>query len=138
MPLYQFETLLPKVAPSCYIFDNAVIIGDVTLEEDVSIWSGVTIRGDNDRIVIGRGSNVQEASVLHVDADNPLIIGPNVTVGHQAVLHGCSIDEGSLIGIGAVILNQAKIGRNCLIGAGAIVPEGRQIPDNVSASLSTR
>ncbi|WP_087750820.1 gamma carbonic anhydrase family protein [Paraburkholderia caledonica] len=129
MPIYELHGRRPEISPSAYIFENAVIIGDVALSDDVSIWSGVTIRGDNDAIVIERGSNVQEGSVLHVDPECPLHIGPDVTVGHQAMLHGCTIGEGSLIGIGAVVLNKAKVGRNCLIGAGAIIPEGREIPD---------
>ena len=129
MPIYEYQNHRPAISSSAYVFENAVIIGKVTLSDDVSIWSGVTIRGDNDAIVVGKGSNVQEASVLHVDPENPLHIGPNVTVGHQAMLHGCTIGEGSLIGIGCIVLNKAKVGRNCLVGAGAIVPEGREIPD---------
>jgi len=129
MPLYQYQKRLPVISPQSFIFDSAVIIGDVTLHDDVSIWSGVTIRGDNDRIEIQRGSNVQESCVLHVDPNNPLLVGPNVTIGHQVVLHGCSIGEGSLVGIGAIVLNKARIGRNCLIGAGAIIPEEREIPE---------
>ena len=129
MPVYQYQDYLPNISPNTFIFDNAVIIGDVEIHDDVSIWSGVTIRGDNDKITIQRGTNVQESSILHVDPNNPLVIGPNVTVGHQVVLHGCSIGEGSLVGIGAIVLNKANIGRDCLIGAGAIIPEGREIPD---------
>jgi carbonic anhydrase/acetyltransferase-like protein (isoleucine patch superfamily) len=129
VPLYQYQDRSPTIHPSSFVFENVVIIGDVTIGEDVSIWAGVIIRGDNDAVVIGRGSNIQEACVLHVDPQNPLHIGPNVTVGHQVALHGCTIGEGSLIGIGAVVLNRAKVGRNCLIGAGAIIPEGKEIPD---------
>ncbi|MEX3764887.1 gamma carbonic anhydrase family protein [Paraburkholderia phenoliruptrix] len=129
MPIYQYQGRQPTISSSSFIFDNAVIIGDVTIGRNVSIWASVVIRADNDSIVIGDGSNVQEASVLHVDPQNPLNIGPNVTIGHQATLHGCTIGEGSMIGIGAVVLNRAKIGRNCLVGAGAIIPEGKQIPD---------
>ena len=130
MAIYQFESLTPVIDEDTFIFDSADIIGDVTLEAQVSIWSNVNIRGDNAPIKIGRGSNVQEGSVLHVDHGCPLTISSNVTVGHQAMLHGCTIGEGSLIGMQAIVLNNAKVGRNCLIGAGALVPEGREIPDN--------
>ncbi|TAL88701.1 MAG: gamma carbonic anhydrase family protein [Candidimonas sp.] len=130
MAIYQFETLTPCIDGDTFVFESADIIGDVTLEAGVSIWSNVSIRGDNAPIKIGCGSNVQENSVLHVDAGCPLTIDNNVSIGHQAMLHGCTIHEGSLIGMQAVVLNNAVIGRNCLIGAGALVPEGRHIPDN--------
>jgi len=129
MPLYQIDDLCPKVDPEAWIFDNAVLIGDVRVEAGVSIWPGVTIRADNAPIVIGKGSNIQEGSVLHVDPDTPLTIEDRVTVGHQAMLHGCTVRSGSLIGMQAIVLNRAVIGKNCLIGAGAIIPEGREIPD---------
>lgn len=119
----------PAINSSAYIFENAAIIGKVTLSGDVSIWSGVVIRGDNDAIVVAKGSNVQEASVLHVNPESPLHIEPNVTVGRQAMLHGCAIGEGSLIGIGCIVLNKAKMGRICLVGVDAIVPEGREVLD---------
>ena len=109
--------------------DSADIIGNVTLEAGVSIWSHVSIRGDNDAILIRRGTNIQEGSVLHVDEAVPWR-SANVTVGHQAMLHGCTIHEGALVGMQAIVLNNAVIGRNCLIGAGAIIPEDRVIPDN--------
>ncbi len=130
MAIYQFESLTPNIDADTFVFESADIIGDVTLEAGVSIWSNVSIRGDNAPIRIGRESNVQENSVLHVDAGCPLTIGDNVSIGHQAMLHGCTVHEGTLIGIQAVVLNNAVIGRNCLIGAGALVPEGRHIPDN--------
>jgi carbonic anhydrase/acetyltransferase-like protein (isoleucine patch superfamily) len=130
MAIYQLENLIPRIDDSAYVADSAEIIGDVTLEAQASIWPHVTIRGDNAPIVIGRGSNIQESSVLHVDVGHGLVVGPNVTVGHQAMLHGCTIQEGALVGIQAIVLNDAVVGRNCLIGAGAIVPEGRIIPDN--------
>ncbi|MEO6984219.1 MAG: gamma carbonic anhydrase family protein [Paralcaligenes sp.] len=130
MAIYQFQSLTPSIDADTFIFESADIIGEVTLAAGVSIWAHVSIRGDNAPIKIGRGSNVQEGSVLHVDAGCPLTIGNNVTVGHQAMLHGCTIHDGSLIGMQAVVLNNAVIGRNCLIGAGALVPEGRHIPDN--------
>jgi carbonic anhydrase/acetyltransferase-like protein (isoleucine patch superfamily) len=129
MPIYQLDHLTPQIDPSAWVHESAVIIGDVRLGPNVSIWPNVSIRGDNIEIDIGAGSNVQEGCVLHVDPDTPLIIHENVTVGHQAMLHGCVIGSGSLIGMQAIILNHAVIGKNCLIGAGAIVPEGREIPD---------
>lgn len=130
MPIYQLDNLVPDIAPGAYVADSADIIGQVTLREGVSIWSHVAIRGDNEPITVGRNSNVQESSVLHVDAGCPLVVGENVTVGHQAMLHGCTIQDGALIGMQAIVLNRAVVGRNCLVGAGAIVPEGRVIPDN--------
>jgi len=130
MPIYQLEDLIPTIDPSVYIADSADIIGNVTLQTGVSIWSHVAIRGDNAPIVIQAGTNIQESSVLHVDEGCPMTIGPNVTVGHQAMLHGCTIHEGALIGMQAIVLNNAVVGRNCLIGAGAIIPEGKVIPDN--------
>jgi len=130
MPIYQLDDLTPSIDPSAYIADSADIIGNVTLEAGVSIWSHVAIRGDNAPIVIQTGSNIQESAVLHVDEGCPMTIGPGVTVGHQAMLHGCTIHEGALIGMQAIVLNNAVVGRNCLIGAGAIIPEGKIIPDN--------
>lgn len=130
MAIYQLNDLIPRIDPQAYVADSADIIGNVMLEAGVSIWSHVSIRGDNDAILIREGTNIQESSVLHVDAGCPMTIGPNVTVGHQAMLHGCTIHEGALVGMQAIVLNNAVIGRNCLIGAGAIIPEDRIIPDN--------
>ena len=113
-----------------WVAPNAVVIGRVRLENEASVWWGAVLRGDNELITVGRGSNVQDGCVLHTDPGFPLVIGPAVTVGHLAMLHGCTIGEGSLIGIGAVILNGAKIGRNCLIGANVLITEGKEIPDN--------
>lgn len=113
-----------------WIAPTAVLIGKVQLETDASVWWGAVLRGDNEPIVVGRGSNIQDGTVCHTDPGTPLLIGPNVTVGHMAMLHGCVIGEGSLIGIGAVILNGARIGRNCLIAARALVGENKEIPDN--------
>ena len=112
-----------------FLAPDAAIVGDVVLEHQVSIWFQAVIRGDNDRILIGAGSNIQDGSVLHTDAGIPLTVGPAVTVGHQVMLHGCTIGEGSLIGIKAVVLNRAVVGRECLIGACALIPEGKMIPD---------
>jgi len=130
MPIYRVNGLEPSVHPDAFIFETAVVIGNVRIAADASLWSHVTVRGDNALIDIGAGTNIQESSVLHVDDGFPLTIGEHVTVGHQAMLHGCTIESGALIGMQAIVLNGARIGRNCLIGAGAIVPEGREIPDN--------
>jgi carbonic anhydrase/acetyltransferase-like protein (isoleucine patch superfamily) len=113
-----------------YIADSAVVIGSVLLKNNASVWFNVVIRGDNDLIVIGENSNVQDGSVLHTDGGVPLVIGANVTVGHKVMLHGCTIGDNSLIGINSVILNNARIGRNCLIGANTLITEGKEIPDN--------
>jgi carbonic anhydrase/acetyltransferase-like protein (isoleucine patch superfamily) len=128
--IYQFGEHVPLIDASAYVADSANIIGKVDVHANASIWFNATIRGDNERIVVGENSNVQEGCVLHTDPGYPLTIGRNVTVGHQAMLHGCTIAEGSLIGIQAVILNGAKIGKNCLVGAGALVTEGKEFPDN--------
>ncbi len=112
-----------------WIAPDARVIGQVTLHAGSSIWWGSILRGDNETIVVGAGSNVQEHCVCHVDPGYPLVIGKNCTIGHKAMLHGCVIGDGSLIGMGATVLNGAKIGKNCLIGAGALVTEGMEIPD---------
>lgn len=129
MAIYELDGLVPQVAASTWVADSAQVIGDVTLGEDVSIWFGSVLRGDADSLHIGAGSNIQDASVLHADLGKPLVVGERVTVGHQVMLHGCTIGDESLIGIGAVILNGAKIGKNCLVGAGALVTEGKEFPD---------
>jgi carbonic anhydrase/acetyltransferase-like protein (isoleucine patch superfamily) len=130
MAIYQLGEHAPDIDPSAYITDSANVIGKARIEANASIWFNVTIRGDNELITVGENSNVQESSVLHTDPGFPLTIGKSVTVGHQAMLHGCTIGDGSLIGIQAVILNGAKIGTNCLVGAGALVTEGKEFPDN--------
>jgi len=129
MAVYRLDDEVPQVGANAWVADNATVIGRVTLGEDASVWYGTVVRGDTDRITIGRGSNVQENSVLHADPGFPLTIGDDVTVGHQVMLHGCSVGDGSLIGIGAVVLNGARIGRHCLVGAGALVTEGKVFPD---------
>lgn len=130
MAIYQLGEHVPRIASSAYVVESATVIGRVSIGERSSVWFGVIIRGDDEDIAIGDGSNVQESCVLHADPGFPLVIGDNVTVGHQVMLHGCRIGEGSLIGIQAVILNGAQIGRNCLVGAGALVTEGKEFPDN--------
>jgi len=112
-----------------FIADNATVIGSVVLEANASVWFNAVLRADNDVITIGENSNIQDGSVLHADIGIPLTVGRNVTVGHKVMLHGCTIGDGSLIGINAVILNGAKIGRYCMIGANALIPEGKEIPD---------
>jgi len=125
MALYRIKDKAPQVHPSAYVAESADLIGEVILEESASVWSHVTLRGDNEPIRIGERSNVQESSVLHTDIGFPLTIGKDVTVGHQAMLHGCTVGDGALIGIQAVVLNGAVIGKNCLVGAGALVTEGK-------------
>ncbi len=112
-----------------WIAPTAVVVGDVTLHRNASVWFGAVLRGDNEPITLGENSNVQEGSVLHTDPGSPLTIGRDCTIGHMVMLHGCSIGDGSLVGIGAIVLNGAQIGRRCLIGAGALVTEGKVIPD---------
>jgi carbonic anhydrase/acetyltransferase-like protein (isoleucine patch superfamily) len=129
MPIYQLGDDVPNIPDSVYVAAEATVIGKVALGENVSIWPGAVLRGDNDSITIGNGSNIQDGAVLHADPGFPLIIGANVTIGHQAMLHGCTIGVGTLIGIQAVVMNGAVIGKDCLVGAGALVPEGKVFPD---------
>ncbi len=129
MAIYKLDGKAPDVAASAWVADSAQVIGDVVLAAGVSIWFGTVIRGDSEKICIGAGSNVQDASVLHADPGVPLTLGENVSVGHQVMLHGCTVGDGTLIGIGSIILNRAKIGRNCLVGAGSLVTEGKEFPD---------
>ncbi|WP_313312197.1 gamma carbonic anhydrase family protein [Pulveribacter sp.] len=129
MAIYELEGVAPQLAESAWVADSAQVMGNVRLGKDASVWFGAVVRGDCECITIGAGSNVQDASVLHADFGKPLVIGERVTVGHQVMLHGCTIGDETLIGIGAVILNGAKIGKNCLVGAGALVTEGKEFPD---------
>ena len=125
MPIYKLGDDTPSIPASAYVSPEATLIGKVILGEDASIWPGVVIRGDNDSIIIGNGSNVQDNAVLHADPGFPLTVGDNVTIGHQVMLHGCTIDDGSLIGIQALVMNGSVIGKDCVVGAGALVPEGK-------------
>lgn len=127
--IYVLDTAAPQIDPSAWVAPDANVIGRVVLEAEASVWFGATLRGDNEEIRVGAGSNVQEGCVLHTDLGYPLVIGSNCTIGHKAILHGCTIGDGSLIGMGAIVLNGAKIGQGCLIGAGALVTEGKEIPD---------
>lgn len=131
MALFQLDDRTPHVHADAYVADSAELIGAVIVEEGASVWSQVVIRGDNEPVTVGRRSNVQEGSVLHTDLGFPLVIGEGVTVGHQAMLHGCTVGDGALIGIQAVVLNGAKIGRDCLVGAGALVTEGKAFADGM-------
>jgi carbonic anhydrase/acetyltransferase-like protein (isoleucine patch superfamily) len=128
MAIYQFDGNTPSVPPDAYVAESATVLGRVTLGPQASVWFGATVRADNDAIVIGDGSNVQDGAVLHVDPGYPMRIGQRVSIGHQAMLHGCTVGDGSLIGIQAVILNGAVIGADSLVGAGALVTEGKQFP----------
>ena len=128
--LYDLKDKKPKNFGENWIAPNAVVIGNVTLEKNTSVWFNATIRGDIENIHIREGSNIQDGSVLHTDPGYPLKIGKNVTVGHMVMLHGCTIGDNSLIGIGAVILNNSKIGNNCVIGAKSLITKNKEIPDN--------
>lgn len=131
MPIYALEDVAPRIHPDVgWIAPTAVLIGDVDVGAEVGIWFGVVMRGDIETIRVGARTNVQENCVLHTDKGFPLTIGANVTIGHSAIVHGCTIGDNSLIGMGATILNGAVIGKNCLIGANALVTEGKAIPDN--------
>ena len=130
MSLFSLGEKSPVLpAGFCWVAETASVIGEVTLADDASIWFGAVLRGDNEPISIGRGTNVQDLCVLHTDPGFPLTIGAGCTIGHRAILHGCTIGEGSLVGMGATVLNGARIGRNCLIGAAALITEGKEIPD---------
>jgi carbonic anhydrase/acetyltransferase-like protein (isoleucine patch superfamily) len=128
--LYQLGPDAPQLNPGAWVADSAQLIGRVRLGADASVWFGAVLRGDNEWISIGARSNVQECSVLHTDIGFPLSIGDDVTIGHQAMLHGCTVGDGALIGIQAVVLNGAVIGKHCLVGAGAVVTEGKVFPDH--------
>lgn len=132
MALYDFDGVRPTLPQSgnYWVAENATVLGNVILEENASVWFNAVLRGDNDPITVGENSNVQDGSVLHTDIGCPLNIGKDVTIGHMVMLHGCTIGDESLIGIGATVLNRAVIGKNCIIGAHALIPEGKVIPDN--------
>ena len=129
MAVYQLDDDTPDIAPDAWVADSAEVIGRVVLGAQASVWYGAVLRGDNARITIGRASNVQDGSVLHTDDGKPLVIGEGVTIGHQVMLHGCTIGDGSLIGIQSVVLNGARIGKNSIVGAGSLVTEGKEFPD---------
>jgi carbonic anhydrase/acetyltransferase-like protein (isoleucine patch superfamily) len=132
MPIYALGEFEPKTPgpDRFWLAPDATIIGKVELDEDVGIWFGSVLRGDNEPIVVGKGSNIQEGVMIHTDPRYPVTIGENCTIGHHAIIHGCVIGDNSLVGMGATILNGAKIGKNCLVGANALVTEGKEFPDN--------
>jgi len=132
MPIYALDGKEPRFADrqSNWIAPDAVLVGDVRVGRNAGIWFGVVIRGDNEPIVVGDDTNVQEHTVMHTDPGFPLTVGSGCTIGHRAMLHGCTVGDNSLIGMGAIVLNGARIGRNCLVGAGALVTEGKEFPDN--------
>jgi carbonic anhydrase/acetyltransferase-like protein (isoleucine patch superfamily) len=127
--LYALDGHAPEIAEDAWVAPDANVIGKIVMAGKSSVWFGATLRGDNETITVGAGTNLQENVVCHTDMGFPLTIGTNCTIGHKAMLHGCTIGDNSLVGMGATILNGAKIGKNCLIGAGALVPEGKEIPD---------
>ena len=129
MTIYSLDGVSPQVAEDSWIAPDANVIGKIVIQEGASVWFGATLRGDNEEIVIGKGSNVQENTIMHTDMGYPLTVGEGCTIGHKALLHGCTIGDNTLIGMGAVILNGAKIGKNCLIGANALITENKVIPD---------
>ena len=131
MAIYQLGDDAPRIHPSAWVAESAQVIGRVALGAQASIWYGAVLRGDNDWITIGERSNIQDGCVLHTDDGAPLTLGDGVTVGHQVMLHGCTVGDNSLIGIQSVILNGARIGRNSIVGAGALVTEGKEFPDGV-------
>ncbi|MFL2560235.1 MAG: gamma carbonic anhydrase family protein [Gammaproteobacteria bacterium] len=128
--IFQIDKHKPKFNDTNFIAPNATVIGQVTLEEDASVWFNVVIRGDNDPIIIGKKSNIQDGSILHTDLGAPLNIGEGVTVGHKVMLHGCTISENCLIGINTTILNHAVIGKNSIVGANSLITEGKEYPEN--------
>ena len=129
MALYQLDNDIPRLAEGAWVADSAQVIGNVELGEGASVWFGAILRGDTEPLRIGRGTNVQESTVIHADKGYPVTLGDDVTIGHQVMLHGCTVGDGSLIGIQAVVLNGARIGKHCLVGAGSLVTEGKEFPD---------
>ncbi|RDE06208.1 gamma carbonic anhydrase family protein [Sphingomonas aracearum] len=130
MPLYEIAGKAPLLGAGAWVAPSADLIGEIVVGENASVWFGAVLRGDNTPIVIGARSNVQEGAVCHSDPGAPLTIGEDVTVGHRAVLHGCTVGDGALIGMGAIVLNRAVIGSGCIVGAGAVVTEGKEFPEN--------
>ncbi|KQZ13188.1 acetyltransferase [Mesorhizobium sp. Root554] len=132
MPIYALDGKTPRFSDrdTNWIAPDATVIGSVEIGRNVGLWFGVVLRGDNEPIVIGDDSNVQEHTIMHTDMGFPLTIGKGCTIGHRAMLHGCTIGDNTLIGMGAIVLNGAKIGKNCLVGAGALITEGKEFPDN--------
>ena len=130
MAIYQLGDDVPRIAATAWVADSAQVMGRVHLGDGASVWYGAVLRGDNDWITVGARSNVQDGSVLHTDTGTPLTLGEDVTIGHLVMLHGCTVGDGSLIGMHATVLNGAKIGKHCLVGAGSVVTEGKEFPDH--------
>ncbi|MBI1360901.1 MAG: gamma carbonic anhydrase family protein [Alphaproteobacteria bacterium] len=130
MAIYELDGVKPETEGDHWIAETAVVLGRVILKRNASIWFGAILRGDNDPITIGENSNIQDGTIIHTDVGIPTTVGRNCTIGHRVMLHGCTVGDNSLIGIGAILLNGSTIGKNCLIGAGALIPEGKTIPDN--------
>ncbi|ADD28369.1 gamma carbonic anhydrase family protein [Meiothermus ruber] len=133
MAVYRLGEHVPQIHPSAFIAPNALIVGQAEIGENASVWFGAVVRSDTERVVIGAGSNVQDGAILHADPGDPCILGQNVTVGHRAVVHGALIEDRALIGIGAVVLNKARVGKGAMVGAGAVVPPGMEIPEGMLA-----
>lgn len=129
--IMDFEGVTPRINKNTYISESVDIIGKVNVEENVNIWFGTRLRGDMNNIIIGENTNIQENSVVHVDINSPCIIGKNVTIGHGTIIHGCSISDNVLVGMGSIMLNNAKIGKNTIIGAGSLVTQGKEFPEGV-------
>lgn len=130
MAIYRLGNRIPQIHPSAYIHDSAVVIGDVVIGAHASIWPGVVLRGDREPVVVGEETNIQDGSVLHTEMGSPVVLGNRVTIGHMVMLHGCTVGDGSLVGIQAVLLNDSVVGRHCLVGAAALLTEGKRVPDN--------
>ncbi|WP_438455279.1 gamma carbonic anhydrase family protein [Vreelandella venusta] len=128
MPVYRLDDYVPDIAPGAMVMEEATLIGRIHLAHEVSVWPGAVLRGDNEPITVGEGSNLQDGCVVHTDPGYPVRIGRQVTVGHLAMLHGCKIGDGVLIGMNATLLNGAEIGEHCIIGAGALVTSGKRFP----------
>lgn len=129
--IYALDGQAPRLGSGVFVAPNAAVVGNVDLGDEASVWFGATLRGDVERLTIGRWSNIQDNSVLHSDPGSPLVLGERVTAGHGVILHGCTIGDGTLVGMGASVLNDARIGRHCLVGANALVTEGKVFPDGV-------
>ncbi|MBR3034973.1 MAG: gamma carbonic anhydrase family protein, partial [Firmicutes bacterium] len=129
--IISYNGKTPETEQSAFVAENAAVTGDVTLGKDSSVWFSAVIRGDGPHIEIGERSNIQDGCVLHADPGYPLMVGSRVTIGHGAILHGCTVGDGSLIGMGAIVLNGAKIGKNCIVGAGALVTGGKEFEDGM-------
>ncbi len=130
MAIYRLGDRIPQIHPTAYIHESAVVIGDVVLGAYSSIWPGVVLRGDREPVVVGEETNIQDGSVLHTEMGSPVVLGNRVTIGHMVMLHGCTVGDGSLVGIQAVLLNNSVVGRHCLVGAAALLTEGKRVPDD--------